>query len=697
MCKETADYMVSVITPLHNVDMTLFKNCRQSMLLQTIGFENIQWIIVLHNCKPNYEPDIKALFREYDNVMILVLNNERHTASSPRNYGVKYATAPYIGYLDSDDSYTPDCLKEAVREIKDANANVLCFRREYEKQREDLSTLTETILWNQAEQRIIIEKGKWNVEKMFNGIFGMVTSKLFDREFLQKNEITFDESIPYAEDMAYTVSAFANADRICYLPQLIGYHYFINDDSLVQSRGKSGKTLIEFAKGMARIFDMYNNYGIESDSVLGLCMQEAFFILGADPITIEDRVEIADILRPYILQSMPLRPNKINDEDTCRMMYEIPREVILHPEDPFNGPIVTVLKDGGQALRNIVSHNANTDFGQMYSFSTLKTVNAYQFRVPLCDSASIRPMIALQTNVGETNILTASNIINYSILKNGDLLANTATHLGEYHKALNMTLAGKKSMLIGEWVQVIRITNDGKLCMPFNSMLLRTFLNEYIDYHPAAKIKLTSSSGTYFSYEGDLIIEKLWSDALMERDLEQIVALNTGYLVRAFKVLENNWEKIVEDLRSRDDSRADEVTSVFKKGFDEPVVNRLWPKLQKTVAYGSGEFRGTTAEMRHYTGNLPHNHGYLYSEAALLGHAVEDDSEQFVISDSLNFYELLPVTASNDVKAITLSQAEPGTPYQLVVTNTAGLYRYVTDHFIVTRSVDISGTRFTIY
>ncbi|GEM_PF-4992437 len=39
-------YKVSVVTPFHNVELGVFEKAYQSMKSQTIGFENIQWIVI---------------------------------------------------------------------------------------------------------------------------------------------------------------------------------------------------------------------------------------------------------------------------------------------------------------------------------------------------------------------------------------------------------------------------------------------------------------------------------------------------------------------------------------------------------------------------------------------------------------------------------------------------------------------------
>ena len=53
-------YKVSVITPFHNVELNIFEKAYQSMKSQTIGFENIQWIVIAHNCEPHFLPAIPA-------------------------------------------------------------------------------------------------------------------------------------------------------------------------------------------------------------------------------------------------------------------------------------------------------------------------------------------------------------------------------------------------------------------------------------------------------------------------------------------------------------------------------------------------------------------------------------------------------------------------------------------------------------
>ena len=693
-------YAISVITPFHNVDLEMFKTACDSVMSQTIGFENIQWVIVLHNCEEHYLTEIPEMFQAYDNVLTPVLNNDARTPSSPRNHGITFATAPYIAFLDGDDSFTPWCFEAVLNEFEQSHSQVVCFRREYELERPGLEVYTETLLWNQANERIIVEKENWDVEKMFDGVFGMVTSKIYDREFLVSNNLLFDEDIPYAEDMAYVAQVFAAADKICYLPQMIGYHYFVNAASLVQSTDKDGATLIAYAEGFAKLFDMFLQYGIETDDVQGLCMRESFFILNSKSITTEERAKIRDILGPYITNTKMLEPSKGRDLAACNMLYYIPREVILNPDNPYSGLHVRSMQDGSNALFKILLENMSTDYGEKYSFKTLKTIDAYRFRVPLCTAASLKPLIALQTNIGEQNILTSLPIQNYFTTEDESLLLpSTQPHFIQFVDALSETLAHKKSALFAKIQNTRRMTNDQAVVADIETALVRRLINDYIPSHPEYEIDFSSKDGVYYSHESDDLYVHLLSDALLTLDLEQIVALNTENLAHAFELLYQEQDAILALVGEVDAARAEEVKTILSQGEGKPVACALWPELKRTVAYGAGEMYESMRQVKAYAGDIPHNHGYLYSPVGLLGKAAGDDTDLFTMSSEMgNFYELLPLESDgSNGQALTLSEAEKDKPYQLVVTNQAGLYRYVTDHFIRVREVDFSSARFTIY
>lgn len=256
-------YKLSVVTPFHNVDMGMFEKCAESMRSQTIGFENIEWIIVVHNCEPHYLPLLTEMFKNDHNVIIKELNDGLHTPASPRNHGMQFVTTPYLGFLDGDDSYTPDCLEVARREMIETQAQVVTFRREYELETESLHPHTEKVMWNQTEWRIVMDRDHFQQDKMFAGLWPFSTSRLFDVEFLRKNDLFFSKDVLWVEDVWHTGMCLMKADRVCYLPQFIGYHYFINGGSIIQDKKKSMEDLIECFKSANLIIDDLTAIGVD--------------------------------------------------------------------------------------------------------------------------------------------------------------------------------------------------------------------------------------------------------------------------------------------------------------------------------------------------------------------------------------------------------------------------------------------------
>ena len=135
-----------------------------------------------------------------------------------------------------------------------------------------------------------------------------------------------------------------------------------------------------------------------------------------------------------------------------------------------------------------------------------------------------------------------------------------------------------------------------------------------------------------------------------------------------------------------------------KHAFDseQALAKVLWPKLKRIVAFGAGEYYEATAQMKQFTGEIPHNNGYYYTEETIYGRAVADDSDLFETFSSESFHEYLPLQEPT-AATILSTDTKPGVPYQLVVTNSAGLYRYVTDHIVCIQETLLDKILFTIY
>jgi hypothetical protein len=222
-------------------------------------------------------------------------------------------------------------------------------------------------------------------------------------------------------------------------------------------------------------------------------------------------------------------------------------------------------------------------------------------------------------------------------------------------------------------------TNDGCTVETLESQMVKKYMWYYHYARGKRRAEFSMPDDQFFKTEPREEMDAICYYALLDRDVEQIVALNTRRVADMFDYMTSHRDELLAKLRKTDSKRADEVESAFQSEL--PLAKALWSKLERIVAFGLGDCSGATARMKLFTGDTPHNNGYYYTEETICGKAVADDSNLFESFLSNSFHEFLPLKKDN-ADTVLSTETKPGVSYYLVVTNSAGLYRYVTDHII---------------
>jgi len=282
------------------------------MKAQTIGFENIEWIVVIHNSSEEYEKSIYSLLGGYSNVKLHTLHDNYYSPSSPRNLGLDLVSTDFIGFLDADDKYTPQCLEVALSNIIETDSDICVFRREVELETKSDLILNEIVLWDQTQERIVVNKDNWDSEKLFTNIWGMITSKIYRKTLFDKYNLRFNHEISIGEDFALNAYAYSYARNICLLPQLIGYVYFVNKASLAQNMNISKERLIKYAKGFKTIFDIGLSNGLNlNDTMHHLLTHSVLLTLYGKEADESIKIKFREILEPYVRMLKPLKYTKL--------------------------------------------------------------------------------------------------------------------------------------------------------------------------------------------------------------------------------------------------------------------------------------------------------------------------------------------------------------------------------------------------
>lgn len=160
----------------------------------------------------------------------MVINCEKNgRQGTARNIGLTYATALYIGFVDSDDWVETD-MYQRLYEAMDKNDcdMVLCGFVRDDGTAVPMKGGGERIVLFDNDEKISDNIALFNMpEAMWN--------TLSKKSFLDDNEIRFIEGKKY-EDMLFIELTHIYARKICILEAQL-YHYYLNNDSTTLRRG----------------------------------------------------------------------------------------------------------------------------------------------------------------------------------------------------------------------------------------------------------------------------------------------------------------------------------------------------------------------------------------------------------------------------------------------------------------------------
>lgn len=253
---------VSVIIPVYNAEKYLAE-CIDSVIGQTL--KSIEIICVDDG---SADESLKIL-KEYEKAdrRVRILCRENAGAGAARNTGLAAAKGEYLSFLDADDFFEPDMLERAYSKAKEQKAQVIVFGSD--QYREDLETFQE-VGWTLRKHALPPYRPmnyQTFTENVFKVFVGWTWDKLFEREFVLKYQLKFQEQRT-SNDLLFVFTAVVLAERIEVEEAVLAHQRRGNPESLSNTREKSWGCFYEALKALRENLIRYDLfYELEQDFI----------------------------------------------------------------------------------------------------------------------------------------------------------------------------------------------------------------------------------------------------------------------------------------------------------------------------------------------------------------------------------------------------------------------------------------------
>ncbi|MGD9852484.1 MAG: FkbM family methyltransferase [Nitrospirales bacterium] len=212
---------VSVIVAAYNVEKYLTQ-CLDSLVNQTL--KNIEVIAVNDASTDNTLGIMKDYQARHPTLRVLDCKHNLGLASV-RNIGMKVAKGTYIGFVDGDDWADPRMCEVLYQQASDDNSDVLIAdARVFYNDSNTFGPFFDQRIRQQLDPRLKSTPFKLARELRILLLEPVAWTKLYNRAFLQKHGLKFEDGMNSYEDMCFHFAVLLNAQSLSYSDAALIYY-----------------------------------------------------------------------------------------------------------------------------------------------------------------------------------------------------------------------------------------------------------------------------------------------------------------------------------------------------------------------------------------------------------------------------------------------------------------------------------------
>jgi hypothetical protein len=357
-------------------------------------------------------------------------------------------------------------------------------------------------------------------------------------------------------------------------------------------------------------------------------------------------------------------------------------------------------------LQRIVRANEDCEYAHRYRFHEIKTVLDYQRSVPIVSYADLDPWIR-RIAIGEQGILTREPVRRFfatsgstgtakTVPVTSSLIAEKSRAFGVYWSLLFQNHpAAANGKVVGNFSESggtatvssgLPLTSEGAFWNTVGAATQRrgrspipkcvsAISDPDIRYYTVARILLEEDVSLLMALNPSTFLVLLRKLDLFIEDL--VADVERGGLKPEIRVSAEVRRHVTETYRGNPE-RARRLRKLLRKTGRPATACEIWPSLRLVVSWRSPMQAPYLRLLQPYLGQVAQRDYLLMASEGVIAIPIDDETSGGVLATPFHFYEFI---AEDDIEspapAVRLaSELEVGRNYVVLLSTTAGLYRY---------------------
>jgi GH3 auxin-responsive promoter len=358
-----------------------------------------------------------------------------------------------------------------------------------------------------------------------------------------------------------------------------------------------------------------------------------------------------------------------------------------------------------EVLHKVVAANKSCEFGRRHAFASIQSVSDFRRAVPVAEYENFRNDIGRMSS-GEAGVLTSEPVRRFFITSGSTSKPKYVPVTPSFVRAKSYAFQTFWNLVRESYPGVDRgsvifnfsdsgrehRTSGGLLCSSESSFwnaCWRVAGGKARCPFPSEIMYVMDSEARYYAI----------TRILLETDITVLMTLNPSTLLLLGDVIHREGARLIEDIerggvskgagmpREMQDyiaahfpgnpSRARKLENVISRA-EGARASEIWPNLQLVVCWRSPMTRSYLDLLGPFLGSTPQRDYLMMASEGVMAMPFRDGISGGILPIHTHFYEFIPAEAVDQSSPPTLlaHEVEAGESYVVVLTTSAGLYRY---------------------